>query len=87
MRLPAILIRETLLTAPGLGTFYVHTARWRPGRIRALGFAPEGRDRIHAVPVAAWDAVTALIESGTPVTYEQVMALIRRHEDGAGPAR
>lgn len=84
MRIPSFLITEHAASLPGVGTFYLHEVMWRRGKIHAMGFQPEGRTAIHTVPEVAWGQMEALILRTDPrPTYEEVMAVLRRAQQGA----
>ncbi len=87
MRLRRFWISEWAATVPGVGVLYLHTALWRPGKLRALGFRPDGRDVVHPVPPGAWEAVRLVVgRASPPPTYEEVMAVIRRAGQQEPPA-
>lgn len=86
MRLPRWLVRETVLSRPGVGSVYLHTTVLRPTRLRAMAFQAEDWPVPQPVPRAAWDAVDVLLgREDPPVTSAEIMQAIGRAGESPSP--
>jgi hypothetical protein len=73
---PRFLTRETRIALPDGSALLVHSARWRPGTITAMGFQAAGWPTPVTVPPEAWNDVQALIARDEAPTSQQILSAI-----------